>query len=300
MFATAVENFIFRGFNPFGQASRSEYWIAFPLIWVIMLFLLWLDMGLVIDQLANREKPSLNPLSYSVFTVFVLTLIPRVTLTMRRLQDAGYSPKWAFAPYTLFPLFIGFCVIAAIAAFTKLTATISDADDPAVMTAAIVAMSLMASKEMAWEVFFALGTLLQQGNLFDLVLDGIAMLSLPEIPQATAFTPIADPDVAAQFATQAAQARLAIFAGYCLIPLLTCSLWLAGILSPSKRSEGSFRMAPQADPATEQEKKGHNPYAAYALLAGEKKERTATDVARDKAEVRALYKQRVLGQKEPE
>lgn len=297
MFSTALENFIFRGFSPFGRASRSEYWIAFPLIWAVMLFLLWLDMGLVIDQLANREKPSLNPLSYSFFIVFILTLFPRVTLTMRRLQDSGFSPKWAFAPYSLIPLFIGLCVIAAISAFIQLPATITpDADPVATMTAAAVAVSLLSSKELIWEVFFALGMLLQHVNLFDLLLDGIAMLSIPDPSQTTGFTPITDTDSA----SEAAQTRLAFFALYGFVPLLTCSLWLIGILSPSQIGENGYGMAPKAGPGTRKNKSGHNPYAAYALLAGEKKERTETDVARDKAEVHALYKQRVLGQKRAE
>ncbi|WP_368186233.1 DUF805 domain-containing protein [Aestuariibius sp. HNIBRBA575] len=106
---TALENFIFKAFNMFGRASRAEYFWVMLVYWGAMIGLAYLDALVVWDRIMAFSLPPLNPLAYGTVYLFVITLIPRVTLSVRRLHDAGRAAIWAVLPYCGFV--IGFWVV---------------------------------------------------------------------------------------------------------------------------------------------------------------------------------------------
>ena len=94
-------------------------------------------MAHVWGQLQDRIKPSFNPLSYESGVLFLVTLIPRYALTVRRLHDAGRSPRWALLPFKSTILSIWLIVGLGSA---SLMASVSSTGEAAVNTAAAVAV----------------------------------------------------------------------------------------------------------------------------------------------------------------
>lgn len=105
----AVEAFIFRAFNFTGRASRSEFWWAF-------LFQMLLYVGaVVVDVISVLSGPtvSTNPLAYMSTLVWLLLVIPQLSLAVRRLHDTGRSGLFYFV--ALIPL-IGFILLLVMLA----------------------------------------------------------------------------------------------------------------------------------------------------------------------------------------
>lgn len=88
----AVESVVFKAFNFSGRATRAEFW------WWSLLQFLVLTGCIVADvaKISGAEAPSLNPLDYSSFIFAMLTLIPNISVAVRRLHDSGRSGFWYF------------------------------------------------------------------------------------------------------------------------------------------------------------------------------------------------------------
>lgn len=76
-------------FDYMGVANKREYWLAILVncvIWIILLALLFV---------------SLNVMSIIMLIYAILTILPLISLTIRRLHDAdhyGYNIFWWFVP----------------------------------------------------------------------------------------------------------------------------------------------------------------------------------------------------------
>lgn len=94
----AIESVIFRYFNITSRATRAEYWWWALFQSLALLGCVWAD----VTKIANTDSPSFNPLEYSSFLLVLLTLIPNVTVAIRRLHDSGHSGLWyliVFVPF---------------------------------------------------------------------------------------------------------------------------------------------------------------------------------------------------------
>lgn len=84
-FGVAVSSFFKKAFHFYGRASRSEYWFI-----ILFLFLWTLVLKLVEKFIGGGVADTLQVI------VGLVLLIPFITLTGRRLQDAG-MPGWLVA-----------------------------------------------------------------------------------------------------------------------------------------------------------------------------------------------------------
>jgi len=124
--------FITRVFDFKGRSSRPEYWSVMPVLWVVMLIALWGDILKIEQVLLQRQIPSLNPFHYTSILIFFVTLVPRLSLNIRRLHDSGRS-----CIFVIVPVFVMFSVLALVSGMTgammnsSLTGISDGPDDPA-------------------------------------------------------------------------------------------------------------------------------------------------------------------------
>jgi uncharacterized membrane protein YhaH (DUF805 family) len=91
-------NFVLRAFDFQGRSTPIEYWAVLPLIWGFILYALMADITAVWTLLLARQIPTLNPLAYTSFLIFILTFIPRLSLSIRRWHDTSRTLIWLFFP----------------------------------------------------------------------------------------------------------------------------------------------------------------------------------------------------------
>lgn len=104
----AVRRFFKKYFNFKGYASRSEYWWVVLFLFLIML----LPSGLSeIGKGSNSAGLQLIGVIFSlIYLVMLLViLIPSLSITWRRLHDAGFSGAWFFL--TFIPIFGGIILL---------------------------------------------------------------------------------------------------------------------------------------------------------------------------------------------
>jgi len=100
--AGAVSNFFYHYLEFRGRSSRSEWaymWLFSGIVFIILIFLLSIseELGSVVFGL-----------------YFFATIVPHLSLTVRRLRDAGYSPFWIF--FSLVP-FVGGITVFVLCLF---------------------------------------------------------------------------------------------------------------------------------------------------------------------------------------
>ncbi len=153
----AFENFAFKAFDFSGRASLLEYWVVMPTIWAVIIFLAIGDAQEFWGFLLARQVPPLNPLYWDAILVFLVTLIPRLSLTVRRLHDCGKSGKWAKLPYlcliSSFWLVLGFG--SAI-----MTSKIGSGDREVLAAMSVFALFAFSSAESAWDAIFGVAAVL--------------------------------------------------------------------------------------------------------------------------------------------
>lgn len=100
MFKNAFQCFIRNYFNFSGRATRSEFWCVVPI-----LLLVWL-----MPQLLMFKLGYIMWLAYLMMIMFFV--VPVMSLTVRRLHDAGYSEWRLLVPWIMLPM-----VLTGIPAF---------------------------------------------------------------------------------------------------------------------------------------------------------------------------------------
>ncbi len=290
-FSQAIEGFVFKAFNPFGTASRSDFWLIMPLIWLLLGVFLVMDVMSVWADLKASQIPSLNPLNYGFSLLFLISWPSRLSLTMRRLNDVGRSPKWAFAPYQAALLFLWLIVGLTTAAITS--GVMGETQTAiAVGLAAFGPSLIFKAGHDIWPFLFAFAQNVDLAALFhglgEAVASILGSLHMPD-PAIVAENAKADPG--------GTTASIAVLALLVFGPFVFLGLWLVFLCLPTRPGVDSMRgmfggsdlMSAKTPPG----KPKHNPYQAYALLA----EGSQTKISEEerRAQVAALYKQRVLG-----
>lgn len=97
---------VFTQFATFsGRAPRSEYWWFVFMHFIITIFAVVGDLYLFDPSV----PPSLNPFAYFTGFWLIVTFIPGLAVSIRRLHDAGYSGLWYllnFVPFGWIAVFI--------------------------------------------------------------------------------------------------------------------------------------------------------------------------------------------------
>lgn len=284
-FFAAFEAFFFRCFNFFGRASRAEFWLVMPVIWLCILGLFVLDTMSVWSRLLERQPSSLNPFAYSWFTLFIVTLIPRFSLTARRLNDCGRSLRWIALPYG--------------ALFGTISVTIGIATAIPVLQPYIaglaIAISIMGPKLLAgsgesiWEGLYLFAATAQHVNWFDAIANLWGAIPSPDLSGASQ-------RIGESFGQDPAGATgaLAYLSVMVFSPIISMLAWIWFMAQPSQDHDNGFG-APRSPGGTPQSGGGSdNPFAGYAALMAKTPEQERAMALRREQEIKALYRERIL------
>lgn len=270
----AFDSFVFNALDIMGRASRAEYWGVMPILWLVMLGLIWWDIRSVQLTLAAGEMPSFNPLTYGSFLMILLSAIPRLTLAMRRLQDSGRKAKWAFLPYTalLFGVtgLFGFAMSGALAYDTGYGT-----------------MPLMYNFGSAQGIAMAIHDILSN-------IENIRYVGQPPSEIASGLGTTATSGGAGM-----AVPMLILFGLLTIFPPIALFFYVLIMLSPSDEDENAYGAPTSFDHGPKETAGGeHNAFASYAILTKQNRKPTADEIAARKEAVHSLYEQRVLGRQQ--
>ncbi|UWQ54532.1 DUF805 domain-containing protein [Leisingera caerulea] len=281
--SSAYENFAFKFLDFGGRATRLEYWCVIPLIWLFIFLMLPGDAAEIWGHLLQRDVPPLNPFHYGSLGLFLFTFVPRLSLTVRRLHDAGRSGKWAKLPFTA----VSLGLVLSVGLLTAIPMSDPSGLGPGLMVAGAVTASLSGS---FWEALFNLAAIANSLD-WDAILTtllGVAAQADPGgvLDQTGALT-AHDPLLGFQFLFQ--------FTLIALGPFIALLLHLYFMLLPSQRGENAHGTSPLPSRTRRSRGRPENAYAGYAYLTKRTEEEERQLHAARKAQVRELYQRRVLG-----
>lgn len=94
---TAIGTTVTKTFTFSGRAGRSEYWWYFLLYTVVLLICGFLDTRMVISVVQQQGEQGISSLGLFDFKstiAWIVMIPPTISLTVRRLRDAGFSGFW--------------------------------------------------------------------------------------------------------------------------------------------------------------------------------------------------------------
>ncbi|UWQ63287.1 DUF805 domain-containing protein [Leisingera caerulea] len=281
--SSAFENFAFKFLDFDGRATRLEYWCVIPLIWLFIFLMLPGDAAEIWGHLLQRDVPPLNPFHYGSLGLFLFTFAPRLSLTVRRLHDAGRSGKWAKLPFTA----VSLGLVLSVGLLTAIPMSDPSGLGPGLMVAGAVTASLSGG---FWEALFNLAAIANSLD-WDAILTtllGVAAQADPGgvLDQTGALT-AHDPLLGFQFLFQ--------FTLIALGPFIALLLHLYFMLLPSERGENAHGTSPRPSRTRRSRGRPENAYAGYAYLTKRTEEEERQLHAARKAQLRELYQRRVLG-----
>lgn len=294
---TNFENFAFRAFNFRGRATPLEYWAVVPLIWVAIIYMLIGDIKEVMTFLEGRQIPPMNPLFYESVLIFLITLIPRMSLNIRRLHDRNKSGFWIMLP--------ALAMLASILLVSGLTGAMMNSsltgvsNNPDALENVIHPIILFfASPVTFWEEMFAIASAFQSAGseaIWNLLAEIYAHSGAVDIRRNVR-------DVTNVIEGDTGHTVGFVFVSTALLTMPFVFTLLHGLLNilPSFPEDNIY--GPAKIGALQYKKKKdntHNPMAGYAHLFEETKEEKARKRESQAAEVKALYRSRVLGQTDP-
>lgn len=276
----AYDSFLFKIFDFGGRSSRTDFWAVMPVLWLAMAGLLIMDFNMIWADLKAREIPPLNPFAYGFVLFYLVTFIPRLSLTIRRLHDSGKRGKWAFAPFTALIL-LAYLLLGLGSALMTTNEVAMGAG------LSVVALISMGSPELVWEAMFAIAAHSNQIDWSSLSGALTAGLQTPNLDNVVGGV--------AQQPEMAVPALLMI----CILvfgPMISMSLYFLFLIMPSSLDENAYGVPPGSNRRASAKAKGeHNAFASYALLTKQGHVPTEEEIAARKAEIHSLYQQRVLG-----
>lgn len=277
-FFRAFDSFIFKAFDILGRSSRAEYWCVMPILWAVMVGLIWFDARSVAFTLDSGEMPSLNPLTYGSFLFILITAIPRLTLSVRRLQDSGRKAKWATIPYSAaFLALMGFFGLVTSGAFV-IEGDFSGA-----------AMPMM----YAFSSGSVDGTVLA---IYEILSNIEHIRFVGQIPSGDQLATAMGDETMGGPAT--ALPMLLMLGMMFLYPPLAMLLYTLFMTLPSEEDENAYGLPSNVNHGPKRAAKGeHNAFASYAILTRQDQKPTDEEIAARKATVHSLYESRVLGRR---
>lgn len=285
-FFAAFEAFFFRYFNFFGRATRAEFWFVMPVLWLSIIALFILDTMSVWERLLERKPSSFNPFSYSWFILFIVTLIPRFSLTARRLNDAGRSPRWMLLPYgaLLGTLSVTLGIATAVPALQPYVAGLA-------VAISILGPKLLAGAgDTAWEGLYLFAATAQHVNWIEAIADLWNAIPSPDYSAASQ-------RIGAGFAQDPAGAAgaMAYLSAMIFSPIVSMLAYLWFMAQPSQNHDNGFGAPRNSGRPTPPKSGGaDNPFAGYAAIMARTPEQERAMAIRRQTEVKALYRERIL------
>lgn len=288
------ENFAFRAFQFQKRATPLEYWAVIPVIWVIILWALMSDIKEVHGFLLQRTIPPMNPLYYESVLLFLVTLIPRMSLNMRRLHDRNKTGFWVILP--------AISMIAAIVLFNGLSGAMMNssltglANSPDSPTNILHPLALyVASPDAFWNEMFSIAIAFEKAGseaLWNLLAEIYAHAGAVDVRR---YTSNVTREIEGNTGHTIGFAFVA--GGLVFTPLVTWFLHAMMTLMPSYPHDNLYGPAKMGALDYKRKVDGkHNPMAGYAHLYEKTDEEKAQRREANAAEVKALYRARVLGQ----
>lgn len=274
----AFDNFFFKAFDIMGRSSRAEYWCVMPILWAIMGGLFWIDLRGIDRAFSAGEIPSLNPLAYGSVLFILVTAIPRLTLSIRRLQDSGRRARWVTMPYSAaFLALMGFFGLATSGAFV-VEGDFTDAGVPIAM-----ALSFGSAEGAAVAVYEILSNIENIRFVGQLPASG-------EIASAISNEAMGGP--------AATLPMLFMLAIMFLYPPLAMMLYTLFMSLPSDEDENAYGLPTNLGHGPKRSSKGeHNAFASYAILTRQGHKMTQEEIVARREAVHSLYESRVLGRR---
>ena len=97
----AVKRFFTRAFRFKGRSSRSEFWWVQLVVFIISAAFFALEVSAGVDP-----NDGSNPLGIAEAVFNLIILVPSLSLTWRRLHDAGFAGPWWFIVFTVIGAFV--------------------------------------------------------------------------------------------------------------------------------------------------------------------------------------------------
>lgn len=291
-FISLFENFAFKAMKFDDRASPLEYWCVMPVIWLLIIALAPSDAREFWNFLLARQVPPLNPFYYESLMLFLITFIPRLSLTVRRLHDSGKSGKWAKLPFVVVSSGLVLTVGLGSAILTSNMGS-GGVDDMAAIGMGVAFGA--ASDDSIWSSIFTVAAILN-------AIGWDAIWGLFAEMQAN----VPAPDVAGGFSSIAKdmQKDPALTTGMLLVmvimiatPFVAIMLHFFFMISPSELDENSFGAGKRKHKTLVEGPKSANPFAGYKYLYARSPEQEAQLRASQKQEIRSLYQSRVLAQR---
>ncbi len=292
-FFSIYEQFVLKAFNFQGRATPLEYWGVILLVWLIIMYTLMGDIAEVHTFLLAREIPPMNPLYYDSFIVFVLTLIPRLSLNMRRLHDRDRTGFWVIIP--AIAILSGIALFSGLAGAmmnSSLTGVSNNPDDP--MNILHPFILLLTAPYLFWEEMFAIAAAFQSAGsetIATLISEIYAQNGGADIRRSSS-------NVSVGIAGNTGHTWGFVFVVIALVvtPVVTTVWHLILNVLPTAPVDNIYGPAQIAQLQYKKKKDNtHNPMAGYACLFEETEEEKARKREKGAAEVKELYRQRVLG-----
>ncbi|MEY4310425.1 MAG: hypothetical protein RLZ71_351 [Actinomycetota bacterium] len=163
-FAGAIKSGLLKWNKFSGTASKSEFWYFFLFMWMLGQVINVIDMAVnpaVRDSYAFSDSETLptleqflNMLPWVSILVSVVTFVPNLSITYRRIQDSGRSGKLAFLQFI--PLFfVVALVVTAISSLNTLSSpTSSDSEVLGIAITMLAELALGALTGLTWVVFW--------------------------------------------------------------------------------------------------------------------------------------------------
>lgn len=287
-------NFILRAFDFQTRARPIEYWAVFPVVWGLILYALTIDITNAWYTLLAGQRISLNPLAYLSSLVFLLTLLPRMALNVRRLHDRGRSALWLFFP-VMFSLSMPVALIALTGCMMNSSLT-GVANGPDELSNVLYPYKLyLYSPATFWQEMFAIARAFETlgsetvGSLISEIYGYSGAVDLRREAH----------DVQNEIEGNFSH-TLGVFlavVGLIITPPLTALIHIFFATVPSSERDNKYgpgklgQLQYKAKPDDT-----HNPFAGYALLYEKTDEEKAIQQQRKAQELKNLYHQRVLGQ----
>ena len=297
-FLSYFENFAFKAFKFDDRASPLEYWCVMPVIWILIIAMIPGDARAFWNFLLAKEIPPLNPFYYESIMLFVITIIPRLSLTVRRLHDSGKSGKWAKLPFVavssgfILVLGLGSAILISNEGLAEPSQTVDQFGAMAVVGVSVALET--ASFESTWGSIFAVAAILN-------AIGWDAIWSLFAEMQASVPTP----DVAGGISNIAKNMQkdpiltsnmLLVMVVLIATPFVAIMVHFFFMITPPELDENSFGAGKRKHKTLTEGPKSANPFAGYKYLYEKSPEQHAAHKAAAQREIRSLYQQRVLGQ----
>ncbi|MEM6304610.1 MAG: DUF805 domain-containing protein [Pseudomonadota bacterium] len=289
--AQAFENFAFKAFDFSGRATRLEYWAVIPVIWGLIIYLAIGDVQEFWSFLLRRQVPPLNPLYWDAIVVFLLTIIPRLSLTVRRLHDGGKSGRWAKLPYI--------CLITSIwlvlgVASALLTSNIGRGGGEALAAMSVFAVFAFSSVDSAWSAIFGMVAVLNAMGWDAIIAILAELFGMGESVNIN--RGIASPSGGLSSDPLDGGTVGLVIVVMIALPFVTGMLHLMFMLNPGLPEDQQYGHHKIAGATLRQRGEiSENPFAGYKYLQERSPDEEAARKQAAKEEVRALYQSRVLG-----